>query len=117
MYISMVHIYRSDKDGFYDEEYDFLKEIVVLEMVVAEKLHELSALDEVMEELPVGAYITVEVFIMKYVHFVDETDEDSLFALLSTIAEEMEDMIDDESLILLENYSSTVQIQSLPERI
>ena len=115
MYISMVHVYRSDQNGYYDEDFDFLTEVVILDMLVEDKLHELSVLDAVMEEEPVGTYITVEVFIMKYLHFVDETDEDSVSALLSTVADEMEDMLDDESLILLESYESTVQIKHISE--
>lgn len=115
MYISMVHIYRSEENGYYEEEYDFITEIVMLDMLVEDKLHELSVLDSVMEDLPIGAYITIEVFVMKYVHFVDETDEESVSALLSTVTDETEDMIDDESLLLLESFTSTVQIRDANE--
>lgn len=115
MYISMVHIYRSDENGYFEEEFDFIKEVVLLDMLVAEKLHELPILDEVMEDLPVGAFITLEVFVMKYVHFVDETDEESVSALLSTVTDEMEDMIEDESLLLLESFNNTVQVRDVKE--
>lgn len=115
MYISMVHIYRSDANGFYEEEFDFITEIILLDMLVEDKLHELSILDNIMDDLPTGAYITIEAFVMKYVHFVDETDEESVSALLSTVTDEMEDMIDDESLLLLESFTSTVQVKDSNE--
>lgn len=111
----MIHIYQSDEKGNYDDEKDFLREVITLDMVLEEQLHELPHLDDLVEELPTNTYVTLDVFVMKYTHDVEEEDEESLSVLLSTIVEDMEDMIDDESLILLENYETTVQIKSLKE--
>lgn len=110
MYFSLIHAFNSDEQGVFDEEADLFAEVGVLDLVTADNLTEIQSLMDTLEEIPYGTHVTFEVFVMKYMHFVDTDDEESVQALFQTLMDEVGDMLDDESLILLEDFEVTFKV-------
>lgn len=106
-------MYKSNHEGVYDENIDFLAESFVADMVIPENLHLVEDIDTVIDSLDVGEYITFDMYVMKYTHYIDKDDEESVHSLLGTIKEDMEEMLEDETLILLERFEVTVKVQDV----
>lgn len=111
MYVSIVNVHRTDEHGVFDEENDLLDNINVLSILTPENITETDILDTVIEENPVGTHLQIEVFVLNYIHFIDETDEEEVDAFLESLVENLSDMIDEESLILLESFTIRTTIQ------
>lgn len=111
MYVSVVNIHRTDEHGVFDEEDDLLDSINVLTILTPENITETDILDEVIENNPEGTHLHIEVFILNYIHFIDETDEEEVEAFLESLVENLSEMIEDESLLLLDDFTIRTVIQ------
>lgn len=111
MYVSVVNVHRTDEHGLFDEENDLLDSINVLSILTPDNITETDILDEVIENNPVGTHLQIEVFVLNYNHFIDETDEEEVEAFLESLVENLSEMIEDESLLLLDDFTIRTVIQ------
>lgn len=111
MYVSIVNIHRTDEHGIFDEENDLLDNINVLSILTPENITETDILDAVIEGNPVGTHLQIEVFVLNYIHFIDETDDEEVDAFLESLVENLTDMLEEESLILLDSFTIRTVIQ------
>lgn len=111
IYITLIQYFHADSTGYYDEEKDFIAEAIVQDLITEENVHELESLDTVMQEVAVGNNLAIDIYVFRYIEFLDLGDQETVEAFNQMVEEQFDDMIEAGSVALLENFEVVVEVQ------